>query len=56
MCVYVYTMTNVTVYLECDDVWGEIEQLFHDDGLPIVPGQGPRGAVAILLSRGILIT
>ena len=28
----------------------------HDDGLAVVPGEGPGGAVPILLSGGILVT
>ena len=46
---------NVTD-LQCNDVCRAVQDLLQDGSLPVLPDEGPGGAVAVLLPSGVLVT
>ena len=42
--------------LQRNDVCRAVQNLLQDGGLPVLPDEGPGGAVAVLLPSGVLVT
>lgn len=43
------------IYLQADDVGVTVGDFLHDAFLPVLPVEGPGRAVAVQLSRGVLV-